>query len=87
MKSDVITKAQKIIERMTQKSESDEKILKRLNEEKEDCKREIGEKTKSIQQLSDQLNEARTKQSHEKSMMRETMTRELEEVRSAVRDY
>ena len=36
MKSDVIAKAQKIIERLTQKSESDDTMLKRLSDEKDD---------------------------------------------------
>ena len=36
MKSDVISKAQKIIERLTLKSGSDDNVLHRLNDEKED---------------------------------------------------
>ena len=36
MKSDVISKAQKIIERLTLKSGSDDNVLQRLNDEKED---------------------------------------------------
>ena len=61
MKGDVISKAQKIIERLTTKSDGDEKVLKRINDEKEDQKRELSEKTKAIQQLSDQLNEVKNK--------------------------
>ena len=48
MKGDVISKAQKIIERLTNKSDGDEKILKRINDEKEDQKRELSEKAKLI---------------------------------------
>lgn len=48
MKGDVISKAQKIIERLTNKSDGDEKILKRINEEKEDQKRDLSEKAKLI---------------------------------------
>lgn len=87
MKTDVISKAQKIIERLTHKSADDENVLKRINDEKEDHKRELGEKAKSIQLMSDQLAEAKNKQTHDRTLMQETMTRELEEVRSAVRDY
>ena len=49
MKGDVIAKAQRIIERMTHKSDDDEKVLKRINDQKVFQKREIMEKTKSIQ--------------------------------------
>jgi len=48
MKSEVISKAQKIIEKLTSKSESDEKIMKRLNDEVEGLKREIFEKNKML---------------------------------------
>ena len=48
MKSEVISKAQKIIEKLTYKSESDEKIMKRLNDEGEGLKREIFEKNKML---------------------------------------
>ena len=44
MKTEVISKAQKIIEKLTSKSESDENVLKRLNDENECHKREINEK-------------------------------------------
>ena len=44
MKGDVIAKAQKIIERISAKSETDELTLKKLNEEKASHKREVGEK-------------------------------------------
>mmetsp|Transcript_46029 Transcript_46029/g.60980 ORF Transcript_46029/g.60980 Transcript_46029/m.60980 type:complete len:119 (+) Transcript_46029:329-685(+) len=87
MKGEVISKAQKIIERLTQKSESDDKVLKRINDEKEDQKRDLLEKNKSISQLTEQLNEVKNRQSHDKNRMEETMSRELEEVRNAVREY
>lgn len=48
MKAEVIAKAQKIIERLTSKSESDENIMKRLNEESENHKREVNEKQKVV---------------------------------------
>jgi hypothetical protein len=48
MKSDVISKAQKIIEKLTSKSDSDEKIMKRLNDECEGFKRDISEKNKML---------------------------------------
>ena len=44
MKGEVISKAQKIIERLTGKSDSDEKVLARLNEENESHKREVTER-------------------------------------------
>ena len=44
MKTEVISKAQKIIERLTSKSESDENVMKRLNEDNEGLKREMNEK-------------------------------------------
>lgn len=44
MKAEVIAKAQKIIERMTCKSQSDENVLQRLSDENDGYKREIGEK-------------------------------------------
>ena len=44
MKSEVITKAQKIIERLTVKSEADERVMKRLQEENDGHKREALEK-------------------------------------------
>ena len=53
MKGEVINKAQKIIERMTKKSDADEKVLARINAEKEDLKHDILDKTKQITHLSD----------------------------------
>ena len=37
--------------------------------------------------MSEQLEEVQNKQNHDSTIMKETMTRELEEVRNAVRDY
>ena len=48
MKTEVISKAQKIIERLTSKSESDDNVMKRLNEDNESHKREINEKQKVV---------------------------------------
>ena len=48
MKTEVISKAQKIIERLTSKSESDDNVMKRLNEDNENHKREINEKQKVV---------------------------------------
>jgi len=53
MKGEVIAKAQKIIERLTAKSDSDERVLHRLNEESECYKRELGEKQKVVSMLND----------------------------------
>lgn len=69
MKNDVISKAKKIIQRMSVKSDGDEKVLKRISEDKEDLKIEIMEKTKSIQLLSEQLTVASKKQSHDRSLL------------------
>ena len=53
MKGDVIAKAQKIIERISGKSEQDENVLKRLNEENERHKKEISDKSKVISMLNE----------------------------------
>ena len=87
MKSEVITKAQKIIERLTVKSEADERVMKRLQEENDGHKREALEKQRAIQTMNDQLKEVSAKQTHDHTMMHQTMTKELEEVRHAVREY
>ncbi len=44
MKGEVISKAQKIIQRLTGKSDSDENVLARMNEENENHKRDLAEK-------------------------------------------
>lgn len=87
MKAEVISKAQKIIERLTAKSESDENILRRLNEENDGHKRDLSEKQKYVKMLNEQLRQVTAKQNHDHVMMRETMTKELEDVRNAVREY
>ena len=87
MKSEVINKAQKIIERLTIKSNADERVLKRLQEENDGHKREANEKQRAIQTMNDQLKEVSAKQTHDHTMMHQTMTKELEEVRHAVREY
>ena len=87
MKTEVISKAQKIIERLTSKSESDDNVMKRLNEENESHKREINEKQKVVQMLNEQLNQVQAKQSHNQVVMQDTMAKELEDVRNAVREY
>jgi membrane-bound ClpP family serine protease len=61
MKGEVISKAQKIIERLTGKSDSDEKVLARLNEENESHKREGTEREKVVTLLNDQLKEVSAK--------------------------
>ena len=53
MKGEVIAKAQKIIERLTNKSDSDERVLHRLNEENEGFKRDLGERQKVVTMLND----------------------------------
>ena len=53
MKGDVIAKAQKIIERLTSKSDSDESVLKRMNDDNERAKREGVEAQRVIQLLND----------------------------------
>ena len=53
MKAEVISKAQKIIERLTAKSESDENVLKRMSDENDSHKREVNEKQKVIQMLNE----------------------------------
>ena len=73
MKSEVISKAQKIIQRLTGKSESDENVLKRLNEENDQHKQELSEKQKVIQMLNEQLGQVSAKQSHDHVLMQETM--------------
>jgi len=45
------------------------------------------QRQKTIQLLNEQLNEVRVRQSHDQTLMQETMSRELEEVRNAVREY
>ena len=64
-----------------------EKIMKRLNDEGEGLKREIFEKNKMLSQVNDQLKEVQAKNNHDHTLMQHTMTQELEEVRSAVREY
>ena len=87
MKTEVISKAQKIIERLTSKSESDDNVMKRMNEENESHKREINEKQKVVQMLNEQLGQVQAKQSHNQVVMQDTMAKELEDVRNAVREY
>ena len=69
MKGDVIAKAQKIIERISGKSESDENVLKRLNEENDRRKKEVGDKQKVISMLNDQLSQVSAKQNHDHTQM------------------
>ena len=73
MKSEVISKAQKIIERLTGKSDSDENVMQRLNEENDCHKQEVGDKQKVIQMLNEQLGQVTAKQSHDHVVMQETM--------------
>ena len=87
MKTEVISKAQKIIERLTSKSESDDNVMKRMNEENESHKREINEKQKVVQMLNEQLGQVQAKQSHNRVVMQDTMAKELEDVRNAVHEY
>ena len=53
MKGDVIAKAQKIIERLTSKSDSDESVLKRMNDDNERAKREGIEAQRVINLLNE----------------------------------
>ena len=53
MKGDVIAKAQKIIERLTSKSDSDESVLKRMNDDNERAKREGVEAQRVIHLLNE----------------------------------
>lgn len=53
MKGDVIAKAQKIIERLTCKSDSDESVLKRMNDDNERAKREGVEAQRVIHLLNE----------------------------------
>ena len=83
----MIAKAQKIIEKLTVKSDSDERVMKRLSDECDGYKREIGEKQRAIKDLSEQLKEVSAKNSHDHTLMQQTMSKELEEVRNAVQEY
>ena len=74
MKTEVISKAQKIIERLSIKSESDEHVLKRMSDENDCHKKEANEKQKIIQMLNEQLSQMTARQSHDHAVMQETMT-------------
>ncbi len=69
MKGEVISKAQKIIQRLTGKSDSDENVLARMNEENENHKRDLAEKQKVVTMLNEQLKEVSAKQTHDHTLM------------------
>lgn len=87
LKGDVITKAQKIIERLSQKSDQDEMLMRTLNEEKESLRKSHNEVERQCKGLRLQLTEVQNTQVTQSRKMGEAMGKELNEVREALREY
>lgn len=87
MKTDAISKAQKIIEKLSQKSEMDESQIGKNQEELDKLKKELSFKQQRIKDMSIQLDEVHRKQQQNVFQMNDTLNRELQELKGAIKDY
>ena len=87
LKGDVISKAQVIIQKLTSKSEQDDTIMSKLNDENNNLKADSSQKQKTINDLHNQLDEIRNKQSVAATQMNDYMGKELDEMRQSLREY
>ncbi len=87
VKSDAVNKAQKIIQRFGEKSDQDDTLIQQLNHDYSKARTEAQEKTRIVQDLSQQLADLRQQHSSQQENLQSHMHGELAGLKEAMQDY